>query len=356
MRIKNILIILVIICILLAAKFIFFPSESSKNSDVKGGKPGASVPLSSVSACVLKAEKLSNEVYASGTIIANEEVQLQPELSGKIVQINFQEGSIVSKGQLLVKINDADLQATYKKLQLQFVLADEKLKRQKQLIAVNGISKEECDISQSQYDVVKADIDFSIAQIAKTEIKAPFDGIIGLKSVSEGAYVTPNTIIASIQQINPVKIDFAVSERYSSVVKKGDRLQFSIEGNKQNFTGQVYAIEPKIDLTTRTLQVRAICPNPKGDVYPGAFARVQLALNEIDSALMIPTEAVIPDLKGKKVYRIKNGQAEFVKIITGLRTDTKIQVVEGLSVGDTIITRGIMQLKPGSAVKVTELK
>jgi membrane fusion protein (multidrug efflux system) len=177
-----------------------------------------------------------------------------------------------------------------------------------------------------------------------------------LKSVSEGAYVTPSSLIASIQQIDPVKIDFSISERYSSIVKKADKLKFTIEGNKQNYTGQVYAVEPKIDLTTRTLQVRAICPNPKGDIYPGAFARVSLALSDIDSALMIPTEAVIPDLKGKKVFRIKNGQAESVKVITGLRTDAKIQIVEGLSIGDTIITRGIMQLKNGSTVRVTELR
>ena len=356
MRIKNIIIIVVAISILLAAKYFFFPSESSKVVDSKGGKGGVVAPPSNVSVCILKSEKLSNEVYASGTIIANEEVQLHPELSGKIIQINFQEGSNVSKGQLLVKINDADLQANYKKLLLQFSLADEKLKRQKQLISVNGISQEEFDIAQNQYDVIKEDIDFAIAQIAKTEIKAPFNGIIGLKSVSEGAYVTQSSIIASIQQINPIKIDFSISERYSSIVKKADKLKFTIEGNKQNYTGQVYAVEPKIDLTTRTLQVRAVCPNPQGDIYPGAFARVSLALSDIDSALMIPTEAVIPDLKGKKVFRIKNGQAESVKVITGLRTDAKIQIVEGLSIGDTVITRGIMQLKAGSAVRITELR
>ena len=208
MRIKNIIIIVVAIGILLAAKYFFFPSESSKTNDSKGGKPGAAQPSNNVSVYILKSEKLSNEVYASGTILANEEVQLHPELSGKIVQINFQEGSNVSKGQLLIKINDADLQANYKKLQLQFALAEEKLKRQKQLISVNGISQEEFDIAQNQYDVIKADIDFAIAQIAKTEIKAPFDGIIGLKSISEGAYVTPNNVIATMQQLSNLRIDF----------------------------------------------------------------------------------------------------------------------------------------------------
>lgn len=354
MRIKNLIIIVLVVGVLLAIKFMFFPAESSE-TETKGGKPGGGSP-SNVTAMVLQPEKLTNDVYASGTIMANEEVQLHPELSGKITQLNFQEGGKVSKGQLLVKINDADLQATYKKLQLQNKLAEEKLNRQKQLLAINGISQEEFDILQNQYDVIKSEMDFATAQIAKTEIRAPFDGVVGLKSVSEGAYVTPATVIASIQQINPVKIDFSVSERYSSVVKKGDKVLFTIEGNKEQFTAQVFAFEPKIDMATRTLQVRAICGNTKGDIFPGSFARVQLALSDIDSTLMLPTEAVIPDLKGKKVYRIKNGQTESVKVITGLRTDEKIQITEGLAIGDTIIVRGIMSLRPGAKVKVTEFK
>jgi membrane fusion protein, multidrug efflux system len=357
MRIKNVIVIALVVALLVGIKFIFFPSESGQQDTKGGGKPGgAGGPSSNVSAYILKVEKLSNEVYASGTIMANEEVQLQPELSGKITQLNFQEGTKVSKGQLLVKINDADLQANYKKLQLQYKLAEERVDRQKKLLAINGISQEEYDILQSEYNVVKAEMDFATAQIAKTEIRAPFDGIIGLKNVSEGAYVSPSVIIASIQQINPVKIDFSISERYSSVVKKGDKLSFRIEGNDQQLTGQVFAIEPKIDMATRTVQVRAVCQNPKGDIYPGAFARVQLALSDIDSALMVPTEALIPDLKGKKVYIIKNGHAEYIKVITGLRTDESIQITEGLAAGDTVITRGIMSLKPGAKVKVTELK
>jgi len=356
MRIKNLIIIVLIVGVLLTVKFIFFPSGSSEPEAKGGKKEGGGGAPSNVTAMVLKPEKLSNEVYASGTIMANEEVQLHPELSGKITQLNFEEGGKVFKGQLLVKINDADLQATYKKLQLQNKLAEEKLNRQKQLLAINGISQEEFDILQNQYDVIKSEMDFAIAQIAKTEIRAPFDGVVGLKSVSQGAYVSPATLIASVQQINPVKIDFSVSERYSSVVKKGDKIAFTIEGNSQQLSAKVFAFEPKIDMATRTLHVRAICDNLKGEIYPGAFARVQLALSDIDSTLMVPTEAVIPDLKGKKVYRIKNGQAESVKVITGLRTDEKIQITEGLTIGDTIIIRGVMSLRPGSAVKVTEFK
>jgi membrane fusion protein (multidrug efflux system) len=355
MKIKNLIIITLTVVVLLVLKYLFFPSESSQ-ADQKSGKLGGKSMPSNVTAIVVKAEKLNNEVYASGTIIANEEVDLQPELSGKIILLNFEEGSHVSKGQLLVKINDADLQANFKKLQLQLSLSEQKLQRAKQLLAVNGISQEEFENVQNQYNVIKAEMDFATAQISKTEIKAPFDGVIGLKNVSVGAYVTSNQVIASIQQINPVKIDFSVSEKYSSIVKKGDKLTFTIEGNNEILIGQVFAVEPKIDMVTRTLHVRAICPNPKGNIFPGSFARVQLALSAIDSAIMIPTEAVIPDLKGKKVYKIKDGKAESVKIITGLRTDQKIQITEGLVVGDTVIVRGIMSLRPGAVVNVTDIK
>jgi membrane fusion protein (multidrug efflux system) len=357
MKLKNLILLAVVITALLLAKFFFFPSQSGVPDQKGGGKPGGGGGApANVTAVVLHPEKLSNEVYASGTIMANEEVKLQPELSGKIVQLNFQEGSKVSKGQLLVKINDADLQANYKKLQLQYKLAEEKLNRQKQLLAINGISQEEFDVLQNQYDVVKADMDYATAQIAKTEIRAPFDGMIGLKSVSEGAYVTPATVIAGIQQVNPLKIDFFVAEQYSAAVKKGAELHFTVEGNNEKLSGQVYAVEPKIDMSTRSLQVRAVCPNAKGTILPGAFARVQLQLGGVDSALMLPTEAVIPDLKGKKVFVIRNGQAEPQKVVTGLRTDEKIQVVEGLKAGDTVVARGIMQLKPGTPVKIKELK
>ncbi len=356
MKLKNLLIITLIITALLTLKFMFFPSESAE-VDAKGGKgSGAKSTPSNVGTFVVRAEKLSNEVYASGTIMANEEVQLQPEVAGKVKQINFSEGSKVSKGQLLVKINDDELSASSRKLKLQFELAEQKLNRYKQLIAINGISQEEFDVAQNQYNTIKADIDLINAQIAKTEIRAPFDGVIGLKNVSEGAYVTPNTIIAGIQQINPVKIDFSVSEKYSSLIKNGDKVSFSVEGNANMLTGKVFAIEPKIDMTTRTVQVRALCLNPNGNIYPGAFARVKLALQDIDSAMMVPTESIIPDLKGKKVYRIKNGQAEPAKVITGLRTDEKIQIIEGLNIGDTIVTTGIMTIKPGASVKIIETK
>lgn len=352
MKIKNILIIVCVLGALIAVKFFLFPSHSGTNFSPKQSKGVANI----VSAFVIKAEKLENAIFASGTILANEEAELKPEIAGKIIQLLLKEGSSVTKGELLVKINDADFQAQLKKNQLEKDLSETQLKRKQELLKINGISQEDFEVIQNKVNTIKADMEYLQSQIAKTEIRAPFNGLVGLKNVSEGAYVTVGTVIATIQQINPVKIDFSISERYSDVVKKGDKVAFTIEGNRKSYIGEVFAIEPRIDVTTRTLRVRAICPNSDGTIYPGAFARVQLSLNAINDAIMIPTEAIIPDLKGKKVYRINNGKAEFVKVETGLRTEAKIQITDGLVFGDTIITTGIMQLKPGAAVKITEIK
>lgn len=354
MKIKNLIIAVIVISILIGAKFIFFPNKSGQAIPLAKGKT-ANAP-GNVTAYVVKTEKLSNQLTASGTIRANEDVQLQPELSGKIVQLNFKEGSNVSKGQLLVKINDADLQAQYKKLQLQYTLAEQTMQRQKQLLAISGVSQQEFDLAQSEFNTIKADMDFATAQILKTEIKAPFDGVIGLKNVSEGAFVSPSTVIASIQQIDPVKIDFSIPERYSYLLKKDAKVIFSIEGLDQEFTGVVFAIEPKVDMTTRTVQVRAICQNSKNNIYPGAFANIKISLNDINNAILIPTEALIPDINGQKVFVLKNKKTAFARVETGIRTDSKIQITKGLAVGDTVLTTGIMQLKPDAMVNINDLK
>ncbi|HSH65312.1 MAG TPA: efflux RND transporter periplasmic adaptor subunit, partial [Bacteroidia bacterium] len=307
MKLKNLIIGVIIVTILIALKFIFFPNQTG-NAKASQQKKGGGNASSNVTAYVVKPQKINNEITASGTIRANEEVQLQPEISGKITQLNFKEGGKVSKGQILVKLNDSDFQAQYKKLQLQLALSDRTMQRQKQLLAINGISQQEFDQAQSEYNTIKADMDFQMAQILKTEIKAPFDGVIGLKNVSEGAFVSPSTIIASIQQIDPVKIDFSVPERYFSYLKKDGEVIFSIEGVKEELKGKIFAIEPKIDQATRTVQIRAICSNAKENIYPGAFAQVKIVLNDIDDAIMIPTESLIPDISGQKVFILKNGK------------------------------------------------
>lgn len=340
--------IIILVAILLAIKFIFLNTNSAKSVPPPAAKNSA-IP---VSAIIASAEKLDNKLYASGSVLANEEVELRPEASGKIILINFKEGSHADKGDLLVKINDTDLQAQLKKLHLQIKLATEQEGRQKKLLDIHGISQSDYDISLNQLNSLKADEEYTKAQIAKTEVRAPFSGVIGLKNVSDGSYASPSQTIAWFQQIDPVKIDFSIPEKYSAIVSKGDKIIFSASNSRDTLHGEVYAIQPRIDLTTRTLEVRALSPNRDGKIIPGSFVKVQLILKEFEDAIMVPTEAIVPVLKGKNIFVYRNGKAAAQKVETGIRTDTKIQVTDGIHAGDTIITSGIMQLRDGMAVTV----
>jgi len=346
---RTLIFIVIFIATLLAIKFIFIPSSQQQAKPAAGGQ-GPVVPVSAV---VLKQSTITEQIYATGSVMANEEVDLHPEVSGKLMQINFREGSIVKKGELLIKINDADLQAQLHKNSLDKKLAEDRVKRNDKLLQMKGISQEEYEALQNAVASLNADHDLLAAQIAKTEIRAPFNGTIGLKTVSEGSYVTPQTLIASLQQIDPVKIDFSIPEKYASLVKKDDEILFTVGSSTKQFTGRIYAV--KVDNITRTVQIRALCPNSKAEVIPGAFARITLKLREQSNALMIPTQSIIPILKGKQVFVFRGGKAEAVKVETGMRNDTTIQVTSGLNENDTVLTTGIIALRPGTDVKLTTI-
>ncbi|MBI2269753.1 MAG: efflux RND transporter periplasmic adaptor subunit [Bacteroidetes bacterium] len=349
-KLKTPLIILTVVILLVVIKIAFLSPPKNPAAQLQGKRN--STPPSPVAIYVAAPRELNNNVFVTGSVIANEEVVLVPEVSGKLISLSIVEGSVVNKGDLLAKINDADLQAQLKKLELQAKIADEKVNRQKQLLSISGISQEEFDISLNLLNTAKADIDYTKALIAKTELRAPFSGTIGLKNVSEGSLVTPTTRIAAIQQLNQVKIDFSIPEKYADAITLNSTIQFTITDNKEIFIAKVYAIEPRIDQATRTIQLRALAANPTGKLFPGAFAKIQLPLKKISNAIMIPTEAIIPVLKGKKVFVCKNGKAQQLNVETGIRTDSLIQVINGLQAGDSVITTGIMQLKQDNLVRV----
>ncbi|MBL0342220.1 MAG: efflux RND transporter periplasmic adaptor subunit [Bacteroidetes bacterium] len=338
---------------LVIVKLFFFqkdvPATGPGNS---GGKNAGAAPPMKVNGIVVRGFYLEEKVFASGTVLANEEVELRPEVSGKIIALNIKEGTRVNKGDLLVKINDNDLKAQLSKLENNKKILSDKSGRQKKLFEMNGVSREEYDDVLNQLATVEADIQFTTAQIAKTEIRAPFSGQIGLRNISEGSYVSQNFLIATIQQVNPVKIDFSLPEKYSSYLKSGKEITYTVEGNTRVFYGTVYAIEPKVDAATRSIKIRAISENPDGTILPGAFARVNMIMSHSDSAITIPTEAIIPVLKGKKVMVSRNGMAISQLVNNGLRNESNIEIVSGLNIGDTVITSGIMQLKDSMKVAV----
>lgn len=331
---------------------ILLVSCGSKEKTVSARSPSASSAMA-VNGVVVRPQPLDNVVRSAGTVLASESVDLVAEAAGRIEKVSFQEGGHVKRNDLLVTINDDDLQAQLRKTDLQIQLASDQEKRQRHLFDVNAISKEQYDLSLNQVNTLIADRDNLLASIRKRQVRAPFDGIVGLRSVSEGGYVSQTTRIASLQKINPLKVDFAVPEKYARLVKVGAQVQFRNGETKLHFAGRLYAIEPRIDPSTGTLQLRALCNNSAEKVLPGAYVEIELRLNQLQDALMIPTQAVIPVLKGQMVFVLQNGLAVSMPVKTGTRTAVSVEVTDGLAAGDTVITTGLMQLRPGMPVSVS---
>ena len=280
-----------------------------------------------VNGMVIRPQTLTDGITTIGNLLPDEEVDLSFETSGKIVEINFREGTAVRKGELLAKVNDRPLQAQLSRYEAQRKLAE--------------------------LAMLYADIDIVKSNIALTELHAPFDGVIGLRNVSEGAYASPDVVVAKLTKISPLKIDFFVPERYANQIKPGTRLTFTVEGRDEQFRAEVYATESKVDIETRTFAVRALFPNRQGkQLLPGRFADVKIRMHDIPDAIAIPTEAIVPEMGVDKVYLYKGGKARAVTVRTGLRTDSSIQIIAGLNVGDTIITSGTLQLRTDLPVKL----
>lgn len=349
-KIPNWLIIVAVIAILIFSKQLFFPKNDAKSQ--KGAGPAAKPPIA-VNYFVVSPRDFDNDVYTAGKIGAINQVELVPEVSGKVLSINFQEGENVSKGTLLLKLNDADLQATLLKVKTQIRLAEQKLKRLDQLLKISGISQEEYDMQENELQSLKSDEAFTQAQIAKTSIYAPFSGQAGLKNISEGSYVSPGTPVVSLVQMKPVYVEFSVPEKYNAVFEKGDLIKFRSEkmDSAQSYEAKVYAIEPRVDEATRSIRARAMYSGNQ-TFYPGSFVNTYVNLGKTTGALMVPTEAVIATLKGQKVFLAKNGFAAEVQVKIGLRTDQMIQITEGLSAGDTVLTTGLLSLKKDAPIKI----
>jgi len=340
---KKRIIWIISILVIAVAGYMLMPLLKSKDSDANASVK-AKKPLK-VDAYVLKTSTLIDEISVYGTLLANDEVELKNEVAGRIVKINLPEGKPVRMGTLLIKLFDDDLQASLRKLQAQLAIQEQIHKRQSELLKVNGISQNDYDQTVLQLNSIKADIEIQKTLIRKTEVLAPFDGVIGLRNVSVGAIVTPSTLLATIRTNNKIKLDFFVPERYGAEIRSGQNVDFTLSNNNTIFTASVLATEQGIEDATRNLKIRAIVNKPSKELISGAFATVNLKLGENHNALMIPSQAIIPGVAGKSVIVAKNGTAHFVKVKTGIRQSAQIEITDGLSIGDTVITTGVMFLK-----------
>ena len=342
------------ILVLLLASMVAY--RLNKNKAPKAGPSsraagGAGAALK-VNGIIDKHESFSNSLAIAGSIEANEQVDIRSEVSGLVTDILFTEGSAISKGKVLIKINDQELQAQLSQALTKQKLAQETEYRAGMLLEKEAISKEEYDVALAELRSLQSQTQLIRAQLAKTQIRAPFSGKIGLRTISAGEYITPANNIARLVSTDPVKILFSIPEKYAGTIKLNTSIAFTVAGSKNVYQGSIYAIEPGIDLSTRTLQLKAKASNSNGELLPGSFAKIDLPLNNTDDAILIPTESIVPILQGKKVFISSNGKAKEVMVETGTRTDKSILISSGLNVGDTILTTGIMSLKDGMPITV----
>lgn len=351
------------VIVVLIIGIIVYPQLKSRWAASEDAKlvPVTSSPrtqILNINAEVLKYQELTDKTITTGSTIPDEEVDLTFESSGKVVAIYFMEGTHVKEGDLLAKINDKPLQAELKKLEAQFPLARDRVYRQLTLLEKDAVSQEAYEQVKTELDKLDADIELVKARIDQTALKAPFDGIIGLRTVSEGAYVTPSTPIVKLTRISPLKIEFSFPERYATDIRNGSPILFRMEDNDgmmQEYRATVYAVESKIEDVTRTLKARALYPNTNEHIQPGRYLSVEISKHVMKDALAIPSEAVIPEMGKNMVFLYKGGEARPTEVIIGLRTESRVQVLEGLNVGDTLITTGVMQLRTGMKVSIDNL-
>lgn len=345
-------IVLVVFCLILGLYNLLNDKAPASDDAAKAPIAPRRQSTLNVNGRIVRPQRLTDGITTVGNLLPDEEVDLSFETSGKIVAINFQEGTVVRKGELLAKVNDLPLVAQLSRYEAQLKLAEDRVYRQSALLKKDAVSQEAYEQARTELAMLNADIDIVKSNIALTELRAPFDGVIGLRNVSEGAYASPNVVVAKLAKIQPLKIDLFVPERYANQIKPGTKLSFTVDGQQATFQGAVYATESKIDLATHTFAVRAHYSNAQGRLLPGRFVTVQIRLHDIPDAIAVPTEAIVPEMGVDKVYLCKGGRAHAVEVTTGLRTDAEIQILEGLSVGDTLITSGTLQLREGLPVKL----
>lgn len=329
-------------------------SCNSKKKQSTVGRPRISGAMQ-VDAFVVKASSISENVEVPGSLRPFEETEIRAEVGGRVVQMNIREGTVVQKGTVLVKLFDEDLKAQLRKLRVQLQIKQKTEERNRELLEISGISQQEFDLSTLEVENLRADIETTEIAISKTEIRAPYRGVVGLRNISLGSYISPSDIVTTIRQVDQLKLEFAVPEKYAKDIGKGYAVKFRVDGGKSDHTATVMATETSVDQNTRTLQVRAVVTKKDPELVPGVFAKVNLQMGKNEKALLVPTQAVLPNIRNKQVVLLRGDSARFTVVETGMRDSAYIEIIHGINVGDTVITSGLMAIRPDSKIKITNV-
>ena len=330
-----------------------FACEEKK--DVKKPQDASKAGPISVEGIVIRPTTVSQSIEVAGNILPYELTEIRPEISGRVIQLNFKEGSTVAKDVLLVKLFDADLQAQLKKLKVQLQIAEKTEERQRELLKISGISQQDYDLSLLQVNNIKADIELTMVNIGKTEIHAPYAGRMGLRYISLGAYISPANVLSTLSQLNMKKISFSIPEKYSNDIRPGMAVAFGIEGKEGTYNATILASETVIESETRNLKILATINDGNNNLVPGSFAKVGLTLGSNDAAVMVPSQCIVPSARTKQLLLYRNGKPEFVSVTTGLRNAENVQITSGIKPGDTVITTGLLFIRKDSKLKLSKV-
>lgn len=347
MTMKKILFAVIVVGIVGAVVLLSKNGKSSAPATQGGPAPSKGL---SAEVVVVNDTTLEENISVLGTLYANEEVELASEVAGRLVKINFQEGQFVKKGQLLFKLDDSELQGRLRILEARRNFVNSSVARMEALYKAEAVSREEYENELNSLEVLDAEIDLIKVQIEKTGIIAPFDGKTGIRRISQGAYVSPNTTLVNLEDMGDVKVEFAVPEKYSSKIKPGDKITFTVENNQRTYKAVVNVVDPKIDRTTRSLFVRAKADNPDFELVPGSSASIEVALGSKTKSLIVPSQSLIPNLSGYSVFVVQNGKAVQTSVTIGIRTSNSVQVISGLTKGDTVMTTNLLRVKEGLVI------
>jgi membrane fusion protein (multidrug efflux system) len=339
----------VLVCLSLSA------CKEKKGKEGGGGREEKKDKPTLVDVMVATPQSLTNVVEVNGTIIPSESTELRPEVSGRLTYLNVPEGKTVTQGAILARINSADLEAQMQRSKVQLDNAIRTEERFKKLLDVNGINQSDYDAALNNVNTLKADMAYTQTLIDKTVLRAPFTGTIGLRQISPGSYVTPTSVIATIQQLGKKKIDFTLPEEYSDLVRIGSSVKVRVDGRDSVLSrATVIALEPQANRLTRSLVVRALMDDSRGN--PGAFAKVIIGDGGNKKVIMIPTNAIIPDDRNNQVILVREGKAAFVNVQTGIRTANSVEITKGLNIGDSVVVTGVLFAKPDAILKVRKAK
>ena len=314
---------------------------------------GNSVSALMVDAMIIKPVKFENQVFATANLLPFEEVVLKAPVSGTVLSIDFQEGQMVRKGQPLIHIDDRIWKAQIKGAEAQLVNARNELERKLELVKVGGASQEDVDNARAAVDALEAQIEQLSVNVSLANVVAPFEGKVGMRDFSLGSFLSQGQTITSLAQSHKLKVDFNIPSRYLENIKTGGKIK--VVHLSDTAIAVVYAINPTVSATSRTIQIRAVIENNSKNFFPGDFAEVIVALDNFEKTLLVPSNCIVPELDSQTIYLYKNGKAKRRVIIPGVRSRNNVQVLEGIVAGDTILTTGLIQLSDNLPVKIVNL-